>query len=92
MCAAEQELMEQLLGVPVTRTGHILGGCSTCEYTAGVPAAPLALTPSSAGPPAPSLEASHDRGPLGRSGRRAPTDRNPTCTCASHADARQEQA
>jgi DeoR family suf operon transcriptional repressor len=33
LCAAEQELMEELLGVPVERTGHILGGCGACEYT-----------------------------------------------------------
>jgi DeoR family suf operon transcriptional repressor len=34
ICAAEHELMEQLLGVPVERTGHILDGCTACEYTA----------------------------------------------------------
>ena len=34
ICAAEQELLERLLGVPVERTGHILGGCSACEYVA----------------------------------------------------------
>jgi DeoR family suf operon transcriptional repressor len=33
LCAAEQELIEELLGVPVERTGHILGGCAACEYT-----------------------------------------------------------
>ena len=37
ICQAEQELMEELLGVRVERTGHILGGCSACEYTAREP-------------------------------------------------------
>jgi DeoR family suf operon transcriptional repressor len=34
ICAAEQEMLERLLGVPVERTGHVLAGCSVCEYTA----------------------------------------------------------
>lgn len=39
LCAAEQELMEELLGVPVERTGHILGGCSSCSYMVRAPRA-----------------------------------------------------
>lgn len=39
LCAAEQELMEELLGVPVERTGHILGGCAACSYTVRAPRA-----------------------------------------------------
>jgi DeoR family suf operon transcriptional repressor len=34
ICAAEQEFIEQVLGVPVERTGHILRGCPACEYRA----------------------------------------------------------
>ncbi len=34
ICAAEQELMEQLLGVPVVRTQYIPAGCAVCEYVA----------------------------------------------------------
>jgi hypothetical protein len=41
VCQAEQELMERLLGLPVERTGHILGGCSACEYTVREPATPM---------------------------------------------------
>ena len=37
ICAAEQELLEQLLGVPVERTEHILNGCHACEYVARAP-------------------------------------------------------
>jgi DeoR family transcriptional regulator, suf operon transcriptional repressor len=33
ICAAEQEFVERMLAVPVTRTAHILDGCSCCEYT-----------------------------------------------------------
>ena len=40
VCAAEQELLERLLGVPVERTGHILGGCNVCEYVTREPARP----------------------------------------------------
>ena len=43
ICAAEQELIEELLGVPVHRTGHILGGCAACEYTVREPAGPAAV-------------------------------------------------
>jgi DeoR family suf operon transcriptional repressor len=32
ICAAEQEFVERMLAVPVTRTSHILDGCSCCEY------------------------------------------------------------
>ena len=44
LCAAEQELMEELLGVPLERTCHMLTGCSSCAYTAreGAAAAPAA--------------------------------------------------
>jgi DeoR family transcriptional regulator, suf operon transcriptional repressor len=43
ICAAEQELIERLLGVSVERTGHILSGCSACEYVVrAAPAAPPA--------------------------------------------------
>lgn len=46
ICAAEQLLLERLLGAPVQRTGHILGGCAACEYvvrsTADTAAAPRA--------------------------------------------------
>jgi DeoR family suf operon transcriptional repressor len=38
ICAAEQELMEELLGARVERTGHILDGCTACEYTVRAPA------------------------------------------------------
>jgi DeoR family suf operon transcriptional repressor len=34
VCAAEHELLEQLLGVTVERTAHMLNGCRTCEYVA----------------------------------------------------------
>ena len=34
ICAAEQELMEELLGVPVVRTQYIPAGCAVCEYVA----------------------------------------------------------
>lgn len=58
ICEAEHELMEQLLGVPVTRTGHILAGCATCEYTAreGIAATPgreLPIAPVPRAPRAP---------------------------------------
>lgn len=33
ICTAEQEFVERMLAVPVTRTAHILDGCSCCEYT-----------------------------------------------------------
>jgi hypothetical protein len=32
ICAAEQQLLERLLGARVERRGHILGGCAACEY------------------------------------------------------------
>ena len=40
ICAAEQELLEELLGVPVVRTQYIPAGCAVCEYIAA--AAPAA--------------------------------------------------
>ena len=53
ICAAEQELIERLLGVPVERTGHILGGCRACEYvaraSAPAPAAPCCTPEELAG-------------------------------------------
>jgi DeoR family suf operon transcriptional repressor len=39
LCAAEQELLEELLGVPMERTCHIVTGCSSCAYVAREPAA-----------------------------------------------------
>jgi DeoR family suf operon transcriptional repressor len=33
ICRAEQEFVEQMLGVPVERTCHMLTGCSSCAYT-----------------------------------------------------------
>jgi len=33
ICVAEQEFVERMLAVPVTRTAHILDGCSCCEYS-----------------------------------------------------------
>ncbi len=38
ICAAEQELLEELLGVPVVRTQYIPAGCAVCEYVATPPA------------------------------------------------------
>ncbi|GJG85642.1 transcriptional regulator [Gemmatimonadetes bacterium T265] len=47
ICAAEQELLEELLGVPVVRTQYIPAGCAVCEYVAGRPAAaPLEFSPA----------------------------------------------
>jgi len=37
LCAAEQELLEELLGVPLERTCHITMGCSSCAYVAREP-------------------------------------------------------
>jgi DeoR family suf operon transcriptional repressor len=57
VCEAERQLMERLLGVPVERTGHMLDGCSTCEYTARACAAgpttslPTSTSASPAGAP-----------------------------------------
>jgi len=81
VCAAEQDLMERLLGVPVRRTGHLLAGCSACEYTALVP-----LTAGDRGtrPAAP-------RAADAEQAISTTTDPSP-CTCASHAAAHQEQA
>jgi DeoR family suf operon transcriptional repressor len=50
ICAAEQELIEELLGVPVHRTGHILGGCAACEYTVREPAPHEASAAGSSAP------------------------------------------
>jgi DeoR family suf operon transcriptional repressor len=53
VCEAERELMEKLLGVPVERTGHLLDGCTTCEYTARACAAgPTDHLPTSTSAPA----------------------------------------
>ena len=38
ICAAEHELLEELLGVPVVRTQYIPAGCAVCEYVAAAPA------------------------------------------------------
>jgi DeoR family transcriptional regulator, suf operon transcriptional repressor len=32
LCAAEVRFLEEVLGAPVDRQSHILGGCSACEY------------------------------------------------------------
>ena len=32
LCAAEARFLEDVLGAPVHRRAHILGGCSACEY------------------------------------------------------------
>jgi DeoR family suf operon transcriptional repressor len=32
LCAAEARFLEDVLGAPVDRRAHILGGCSRCEY------------------------------------------------------------
>ncbi len=45
LCAAEQELMEELLGVPLERTCHIPTGCSSCAYVAREPGAAAADPP-----------------------------------------------
>jgi DeoR family suf operon transcriptional repressor len=85
VCEAEQDLMERLLGVPVERTGHLLAGCSACEYTARVPQthpltrgdrSPRSVAPRAADPAAPTERTTIDPSP---------------CTCASHRGARQEQ-
>jgi DeoR family suf operon transcriptional repressor len=46
LCAAEQELLEELLGVPLERTCHIVSGCASCAYTtrAALPAAAPAMS------------------------------------------------
>jgi len=53
LCAAEQELLEELLGVPLERTCHIPTGCSSCAYVARDPAVappiPIAVTARPAG-------------------------------------------
>ena len=53
ICAAEQELMEELLGVPVVRTQYIPSGCAVCEYVAVEPDAiePQVAAPAAALPP-----------------------------------------
>ncbi len=49
ICAAEQELMEELLGVPVVRTKYIPAGCAVCEYVAaGAPVTRDAVQESAA--------------------------------------------
>ena len=45
ICAAEQELMEELLGVPVERTQYIPAGCAVCEYVAAAPGDVRQATP-----------------------------------------------
>lgn len=32
LCAAEARFLEEVLGAPVNRRAHILGGCGACEY------------------------------------------------------------
>ena len=32
LCAAEARFLEDVLGAPVSRRAHILGGCGACEY------------------------------------------------------------
>lgn len=46
ICAAEQELLEELLGVPVVRTQYIPAGCAVCEYVATAPASSQSAAPS----------------------------------------------
>lgn len=45
ICAAEQELIERLLGVPVERIAHVLAGCNVCEYAVRVAVDPVAVDP-----------------------------------------------
>jgi DeoR family suf operon transcriptional repressor len=47
LCAAEQELLEELLGVPLERTCHIVTGCSSCAYVAREPAATASVAADS---------------------------------------------
>jgi DeoR family suf operon transcriptional repressor len=63
LCAAEQELLEELLGVPLERTCHIPTGCSSCAYTAREPAPDTSARPAGRAPdsevrpvPSPSLD------------------------------------
>ena len=46
LCAAEQELLEELLGVPLERTCHIPTGCSSCAYVAREPGAVVPIEAS----------------------------------------------
>lgn len=48
ICAAEQALMEELLGVPVVRTQYIPAGCAVCEYVAAEPVSLDAVQESAA--------------------------------------------
>ncbi len=50
LCAAEQEMLEELLGVPLERTCHIASGCSSCAYVARDPAPPGATSTAAAAP------------------------------------------
>jgi DeoR family suf operon transcriptional repressor len=97
VCEAEQDLMERLLGVPVERTGHMLAGCSHCEYTARVPASAGDRGPRPEAPRACGCAAVAVSGAAPASGDSAPsaartTIDHPPCTCASRRDALQEQA
>ena len=84
ICAAEQELLERLLGVPVERVGHILGGCGACEYVARdraagerAPAAPCCTPEELAGAaPCSACAAEHHQHPTDTTARaeRGPTE------------------
>jgi DeoR family suf operon transcriptional repressor len=73
VCAAEKELLEQLLGVAVERTEHILNGCHACEYVArerrpddtasSVMSSPTIRNGESAGPGAAEPDAQHGADP-----------------------------
>jgi DeoR family suf operon transcriptional repressor len=69
LCAAEQELLEELLGVPLERTCHIVSGCSSCAYVARDPAE--AAPPDAAPPDIPARPAPRD--PEGTSVRPVPS-------------------
>ena len=93
ICEAEHELMERLLGVPVERTGHMLSGCTTCEYTVRAPAP---VGDGGSGPAAPRADAlapvAVPAADLAVDAAVRSTTHLPTCTCASHRAAPQEQA
>lgn len=50
ICAAEARFLAAALGAEVNRRGHILSGCSTCEYVVRFSAADTAETNESARP------------------------------------------
>jgi DeoR family suf operon transcriptional repressor len=96
ICEAELELMERLLGVPVERTGHMLSGCATCEYTARPRAAVGDGSSGSQAPRACGCAADALAVVPAADLAAAAADRStiplPTCTCAADQGARQEQA